>query len=277
MLKNSDGTVQSQLPSTILFFTDGIPTRSRLDDDLGGRRGDLTSRRRRLSKRRTGRTSRRWGGTVRSDCCATVARSTSIGVYVNSDTDAESQWVTRSGYHLDYFRGDNVVFQQGANGYERANNVVFQVSTDSDLKFERWTGSSWTSDLARDVPRQQREQHGRHRQLPHPCDRIDQQQQRELDDDDRSAVLRGELVERHVRRLPYRGERRLEHARGSRSPSIGTRAATPRPTAPTGGAPRSAGGRTSTEATYHANNTVAAATPTGGAPPRRAARRTGSP
>ena len=31
MLKNSDGTVQAQLPKTILFFTDGIPTKSRLD------------------------------------------------------------------------------------------------------------------------------------------------------------------------------------------------------------------------------------------------------
>lgn len=144
MLKNSDGTVQSQLPGTILFFTDGIPTRSRLDatsatavatshpDDAGlsASNGQDFSQ---VAWNRTERLLRDRGSI------------NLIGVYVNSDTEAESQWVTRSGYYLDYFRGDNVVFQQGANGYERANNVVFQVSTDSDLKFERWTGSSWTS------------------------------------------------------------------------------------------------------------------------------------
>jgi len=31
MLRNSDGTLQAQLPGTMIFFTDGVPTKSRLD------------------------------------------------------------------------------------------------------------------------------------------------------------------------------------------------------------------------------------------------------
>ncbi len=144
MLKNSDGTVQAQLPTTILFFTDGIPTRSRLDgtsasvaatahpDDAGlpASNGSDFSQ---IAWNRSERLLRDRGSI------------NLIGVYVNSDVNATSQWVTRAGYHLDYFRGSNVVFQQGTNTYERANNVVFQVSLDSDLVFERKVGSSWST------------------------------------------------------------------------------------------------------------------------------------
>jgi hypothetical protein len=144
MLKNSDGTVQSQLPNTILFFTDGIPTFSRLDyssasasatahpSDAGLPSSNGSS----FSQVAWNRTER----VMRDRGSINV-----IGVYVNSSMNATSQWTTRSGYHLDYYRGNNVVFQQGTNAYERANNLTFQVSTDSDLVFERKVGSSWTS------------------------------------------------------------------------------------------------------------------------------------
>ncbi len=144
MLKNSDGSVQAQLPNTIIFFTDGIPTRSRIDstsasapvvahpDDDGfppSNGGDFSQ----IAWNRGERVLRDRGSI------------NVIGVYVNSDPTATSSWLTRSGYHLDYSRRGNVVYQQGGNTYERASNLTFQVSLDSDLVFERLSGSSWVS------------------------------------------------------------------------------------------------------------------------------------
>ena len=68
-----------------------------------------------------------------------------VGVYVNSDTDADSSWMVRSGYHLDYERGNNVVFQQGGETYQRGNTIQWQVSTDSKLVFEKKVSGSWST------------------------------------------------------------------------------------------------------------------------------------
>ncbi|MCX6521530.1 MAG: hypothetical protein NTZ21_12780 [Actinobacteria bacterium] len=144
MLKNSDGTVQSQLPNTILFFTDGIPTFSRLDGTTASVAATASSLDAGLPAS-DGSNFSQIGWNRAERVLRDRGSINVIGVYVNSNTTATSQWVTRSGYHIDYFRGNNVVFQQGANVYERANNVVFQVSTDSDLVFERRVGSTWSS------------------------------------------------------------------------------------------------------------------------------------
>ena len=144
MLRNNDGTVQASLPSTILFFTDGIPTLSRLDgtsadavaaehpDDAGfdpSNGGDFSQ----IAWNRTERLLRDRGAID------------VVGVYVNSSTTATSPWSTRSGYHLDWSRANTVVFQQGSRTWERANNVGFEISTNSRLVFERRVGSSWST------------------------------------------------------------------------------------------------------------------------------------
>ena len=142
MLRNPDGTVQSQLPNTILFFTDGIPTFSRLDfsssdapatqhpEDVGlpASNGYDFSQ---IGWNRAERVLRDRGAI------------NLIGVYVNSNVDAESTWTVRSGYHMTYERGNTVVFQQGGSSWERANNLVFQMSKDSDLKFDRRINGNW--------------------------------------------------------------------------------------------------------------------------------------
>ncbi len=144
MLRNSDGTVQSQLPNTILFFTDGIPTRSRLDDTSATAaatvhpddNGFPASNGQDFSQIAWNRTERllRDRGSINL-----------VGVYVNSDTDADSSWMVRSGYHLDYERGNNVVFQQGGETYQRGNTIQWQVSTDSKLVFEKKVSGSWST------------------------------------------------------------------------------------------------------------------------------------
>ena len=89
-----------------------------------------------------------------------VALLVGIGVYVNDDTSATSQWTTAgSGYHIDYQRADAVVYEKGTAYYERGNTVVYQrgyhqyernsnVSyqyATSGIAWERKSGNNWVS------------------------------------------------------------------------------------------------------------------------------------
>lgn len=159
MLRNSDGTVQAQLPNTILFFTDGVPTRSRLDyssatapatvDPLdGGLPGTDGSSFYQVGWNRTERLIRDRGSI------------NIVGVYVNTNTNASSNWtVAGAGYHTDYERadavvyeagtvlyqrGNTVVYERGGHPYERNNNIVFQYAN-SGISWERYSGGSWVS------------------------------------------------------------------------------------------------------------------------------------
>ena len=142
MLKNSDGTVQAQLPNNILFFTDGIPTFSRIDgtsasapvvaDPADG--GLAASNGYDFSQLAWNRTER----LIRDRGAINL-----IGVYVNSNVNATSTWATRVGYHIDYAKASNLQYQSGATAYQHANNVQFQISTDTDLLYQKWNGSSW--------------------------------------------------------------------------------------------------------------------------------------
>ena len=144
MLKNSDGTVQAMLPNTILFFTDGVPTRSRLDASSAtapatidpADAGLAASNGRDFSQLAWNRTER----LIRDRGAINL-----VGVYVNHDVTQSSGWATRVGYHIDYQRAANLEFQSGATGYQRGNTVQYQISTDGDLKFQRWSGWSWQS------------------------------------------------------------------------------------------------------------------------------------
>ncbi|MEK7423439.1 MAG: prepilin-type N-terminal cleavage/methylation domain-containing protein [Actinomycetota bacterium] len=144
MLRNTDGTVQSSLPGTLIFFTDGVPTRSRLDyssatapavpdpldNGLPGTDGGSFYQ---IGWNRAERIVRDRG------------QINLIGVYVSPNLTATSQWTNQgAGYHWVYEVGDTVVYEQGATTYERNANVVYQVQG-SGMRFERWNGSSWVS------------------------------------------------------------------------------------------------------------------------------------
>ena len=126
VLKNSDGTVQANPPNTIIFFTDGVPTRSRLegtsasapavaDPADGGLPATDGSSLYQIGWNRAERIIRDRG------------KVTMIGVFVGSAT-ASSQWKTAgAGYHWLYQMGNTVVFQHGYHaGYQVGNAMSFE-------------------------------------------------------------------------------------------------------------------------------------------------------
>ena len=149
MLRNSDGTIQSQLPGTIIFFTDGMPTRSRLDytsasaprvedpadEGLTGGTGDFEQ----VAWNRAERIVRDRGAI------------NLIGVYVdlamnlnsNPKVIPRSEWMIR-GEGNTYEMGDNVGYEQGTVDYQRNKNVVFRVGS-SGMRYEKLVSGNWVS------------------------------------------------------------------------------------------------------------------------------------
>jgi hypothetical protein len=159
MLRNSDGSVQAQLPSSILFFTDGIPTRSRLESTSAAVAATVDPLDAGLPAASGGNFYQ--VGWNRAERLVRDRGSINlVGVYVSTNVTADSDWtVAGAGYHTgyemgntvvfeqgspQYERGNAVVFQQNATTYEKGNNVVVQRSTDSDLRYERLVSGSWT-------------------------------------------------------------------------------------------------------------------------------------
>jgi hypothetical protein len=116
MFQNSNGTVQSTLPDTLIFFTDGMPTYNRLNgtsasaaavadpDDAGlPVAGGTTFNQ--LSWNRANRIARQYDADVQRF----------IGVFVGADTTATSTWTIQgAGYHLtNFLRGYHALYEQG--------------------------------------------------------------------------------------------------------------------------------------------------------------------
>ena len=134
MLKNADGTVQAQMPNTILFFTDGVPTYSRMQ----ARSGTASWAADPLDAGLPGQSSSfyqtAWNRTER--LIRDRGSIDIVGVYVNTDTNANSTWtVAGPGYHTGYERSNAVFYQQGTNVYQRGNNVAYEQG--SHITYER--------------------------------------------------------------------------------------------------------------------------------------------
>lgn len=167
MFRNSDGTVQSVLPSTVIFFTDGIPTYSRMNatsassppvahpDDSGLANGTGSSYSQ-LSWNRANRVLRQFE----------VDLERLIGVYVGSDVNGQSLWVQQgAGYHLENFlRGFHYDYQRGSHleNWERGYSLGYEVAgsgltyeaagsglvyerANSGITYERKQGGQWKS------------------------------------------------------------------------------------------------------------------------------------
>ncbi|MEQ1874537.1 MAG: vWA domain-containing protein [Ilumatobacteraceae bacterium] len=133
MFRNSDGTVQSALPGTMIFFTDGIPTYSRFNatsassppvahsDDSGLAQGSGSSYSQ-LSWNRANRVVREFE----------VDLEKLIGVYVGADTSGQSLWVQQgAGYHLENFiKGYHLDYQRGSHleGWQRGYNLTYEAA-----------------------------------------------------------------------------------------------------------------------------------------------------
>lgn len=134
MFKNSDGTVQSILPDTLIFFTDGIPNYSRLnsttatapavaDPDDSGLPNPGGNNFAQVAWNRADRIAR--------DYYADVDRF--IGVYVGSDTAASSTWYTQgAGYHYENFiRGYHNTWDRGHHleNFQRGYHTGWEAAT----------------------------------------------------------------------------------------------------------------------------------------------------
>ncbi len=117
MFRNTDGSVQQVLPSTVVFFTDGVPTYNRLNStsatsspavahpDDSGLAAGTGSGYNQLSWNRANRVLRQFE----------VDLEKLIGVYVGVDVDGTSQQMTQgAGYHLtDFIRGYHQDYDRG--------------------------------------------------------------------------------------------------------------------------------------------------------------------
>lgn len=167
VFKNSDGTVQPTLPDTLIFFTDGIPTYSRLngtsasapavpDNDDSGLPAANGSAYNQVAWNRAWRIAR--------DYYADVERF--IGVYVGSDVNGSSLWREQgAGYHLADFqrgyhqtwdigfhvdnpqRGYRPTWEYAASGitYQRAGSGLTYQYAATGLTYERKQGQTWSS------------------------------------------------------------------------------------------------------------------------------------
>ena len=142
MLRNKNGTVQAQLPGTLIFFTDGVPTKSRIEgtsatdfpvvsdplDDgltfvLGGN----------FDQRSWNRAERvvRDRGTINM-----------VGVFVHPDATGKSTWTVRPAGDT-YELGNNVRFEKVVgNTYFRNNSLTYQISG-KNMKYEKLSGTNW--------------------------------------------------------------------------------------------------------------------------------------
>ena len=172
MLRNQNGTVRSIIPDKVIFFTDGMPNRSRLTSYTGNAasvvadprdaglkprrtttfyqiglephlapdRGHRRHRRRRRVRRR--RPQRHGAVGVRPAPGYVWQYERGNGVEYQrgySATYERGNGVTpERGYHVEKQRGNNVVWERGYNTtYQVASGMTFQRRTDSKLVFER--------------------------------------------------------------------------------------------------------------------------------------------
>ena len=166
MFRNSNGTVQAALPSTMIFFTDGIPNYNRLnatsassppvahpdDSGLPASGGGSYSQ---LAWNRANRVVREFE----------VDLERLIGVFVGADVNGTSLWVQQgAGYHLENFiRGYHLIYERGSHlanwerGYhniwergshlanwERGYNLTYE-RANSGLTYEKKVSGIWTS------------------------------------------------------------------------------------------------------------------------------------
>jgi hypothetical protein len=161
MFFNQDGSVQAQLPGTLIFFTDGVPTRSRrgvtsaLPDNtplpmLPAHASDAYL----SSEQVYGASSSNYPyiqhGWTRANRIlrqfdADVDRT--IGVLVGADAGSSNNWKDAGpGYHLENFeRGENRSWFRGRNQvWERGYSWGYQYARNG-MSFEQRVGASWTA------------------------------------------------------------------------------------------------------------------------------------
>src|SRR4051794_31593015 len=136
MLRNVDGTIPAQMPSKVIFFTDGVPTTNRINSTSstaavvaspldGGLPTGVTSNLSQASWNRAERVMRDRG---KVDVIGIYVGTLPTNTVTHQPTSAYENWTTASaGYHWEYALANTVAFQRGYHaGWQRGNNVVYE-------------------------------------------------------------------------------------------------------------------------------------------------------
>ena len=136
MLRNVDGTVPAQMPSKVIFFTDGVPTTNRLNSTSstaavvasqldGGLPTGATSNLSQVSWNRAERVVRDRG---KVDVIGIFVGVLPTNTVTRQPSTAYESWTTASaGYHFEWALGNTVVFQRGYHAdWQRGNNLVYE-------------------------------------------------------------------------------------------------------------------------------------------------------
>ncbi|HEX2783439.1 MAG TPA: hypothetical protein VHN36_07620 [Ilumatobacteraceae bacterium] len=160
MLRNVDGTIPAQLPSKVIFFTDGVPTYSRLEHtsstapvtDSPLDAGLAASTGSAYSQEGWNRAERVVRDRGKVDVIGVMVGALPTNTTTHQPDTAYEDWATPSGYHFvqevannvaysrnnnlvwekayhltSIERNDNVVYERGSHvGYQVGNNVVWE-------------------------------------------------------------------------------------------------------------------------------------------------------
>lgn len=149
---NADGTVQATLPDLVVFFTDGVPTYSRLNHSTSSAPTDPPGPQGYPLAQGNAYNQEAW---YRANHIARQFRSSIrlIGVGVGPDITGSSTWFTAAPV---YERGYHLGYERYGRWYERSDKVLWQRS--DKLIYEEKVGGSWYSrtraqyDAANTVP-----------------------------------------------------------------------------------------------------------------------------
>ncbi|MEY2582539.1 MAG: hypothetical protein QOE09_2388 [Ilumatobacteraceae bacterium] len=140
MLRNVDGTVPPQMPSKVIFFTDGVPTFSRLNATSSTAPATPNALDNGLPLA-TGASYAQVGWNRAERVVRDRGKVDMIGIFVGTlpaagahtpntaatDPAYESWTMASAGYHWTWERADTVQYQKGYHlNYQRGNNVVYE-------------------------------------------------------------------------------------------------------------------------------------------------------
>ena len=164
MFRRNDGTIQTSLPKTLIFFTDGEPTFTRLgyqpssgafkpgttmlpaaaahpDDSALTEIADGQDYAQ-VAFNRANRVAREFGAQVNYIGVFVGAATNTYNDFVNTNVGYHlTEWqrghhvLYERGYHDDYQRGNNVIWERGYHDdYQRGNNVIWERGYHSDYQ-----------------------------------------------------------------------------------------------------------------------------------------------
>jgi hypothetical protein len=149
MFMNSDGTVQQQLPNTLIFFTDGVPNYTRMQSTTGTAAATANGDDIGLPTPNGNNYSQvAWNRANRIVRQFDVDVNRMIGVFVGSDTSLSSTWITQgAGYHLENFlQGFHYLYERAYHNtnFQRGYHMVYTYAK-TGILYQQFSGGKWSN------------------------------------------------------------------------------------------------------------------------------------